>query len=33
LLQLHMPGLSTSASFDDLLHQLMVSEANLPPSL
>lgn len=31
--QLHMPGLSTSASFDDLLHQLMVSEANLPPSL
>lgn len=32
-LQLHMPGLSTSASFDDLLHQLIQAEGGLPASL
>ena len=32
-LQLHMPGLSTSASFDDLLQHLMAAEGSLPPSL
>ncbi|PSC73982.1 Alpha,alpha-trehalose-phosphate synthase [UDP-forming] 1 [Micractinium conductrix] len=31
--QLHMPGMSTSASFDDLLHQLMMAEGSLSSSL
>lgn len=31
--QLHMPGMSTSASFDDLLHQLIAAEGGLPSSL
>ena len=33
LLQLHLPGMSTSASFDDLLHQLMMAESTLSTSL
>jgi hypothetical protein len=33
LLQLHLPGMSTSASFDDLLHQLMMAERTLSTSL
>ena len=32
-LQLHLPGMSTSASFDDLLHQLMMAESTLSTSL
>lgn len=29
ILQLNMPGTSTSASFDDLLHQIMRAEGSL----
>ena len=31
--QLQLPGLSTSASFDDLLHQLMMAEGSLSASM
>lgn len=32
-LQLHLPGMSTSASFDDLLQSLMMAEGSMSTSL
>jgi len=32
-MQLHLPGMSTSASFDDLLQSLMMAEGSMSASL